>query len=593
MAASDPTLISGLSREQVHEQVREDWRIAKDARSEIEDRKRQSYRLYRAWRDDTAGGGKDKDADGPFGWSQIVVPIIYWTVETIMPRLGTQPPTVIAKPLTPEAVKYAHAKSLRIQSDLRRSHAEEQVQLALRTGLVMGDGPMKVPFDAGTKAPTILAIDWWDWFVSPESTLWHQAEVIYHRSWHSARDLERLAAKKDEKDKPLYDPAAIERLRANLIDRGTADESWAERRDVAGLGESGSLTPGTAVVPVTEAWYREGARVVVGGDSAEEILMVQTDETYVWRTPKDQHPYRPFSCFTPNPDLFMPYGISVAEMLEGHQNELSILRNQYIDQLSASIFAPLGYDARKVRPEDIARAWSSPGGMFASEGPPGEAVARFTPGSMTRDFVEAYSQIRSEVQLISGASDYGAGLTSAAGVDNQTATGLSLIVSEGNKRYQGILKQLELAMQRIACQFDYLDRTLNSRSKFVPVEPGYTAPEDAQGITAHGGVVEISGAVNGPEALYDIEIDVGAMAPPQSNEQARNTLALVQALSMMPPSVQQEINWSQILRTVIETHGQSADRILQPPPDPMQSLMQGMAGQGQGEIPVGPAVPIG
>lgn len=578
-----PSLIGELSDEHIEEQAWDDWVAARDARQPIEDRKREAYKAYRAWRDDASDGGKSESSTGPFGWSSTTVPVIYWSIETILPRLGSQTPTIIARPQTPQAVAYAQAKSMRIQYDLKRSHADTQIQLALRTGMVMGDGVMKVPFDERIGGPTIMAVDWWDAFVSPEAVSWKSSEVIFHRSWHTKRDLQRLGKREDPDGKPLYDREILDQLIGSLADRATQDNNYADRQEIAGL--SSQWSERSAVVPLIECWYKEGGRVVIAGTDRPLLLAVQKGEDYVWNDPSNR-PFRPFAVFTPTPDLFSPYGISLAEMLASHQRELSVLRNAYTDQISASIFSPLGFDARKVRPEDVAQAWSAPGGMFAVEGPPGDAVARFQPGSMTRDFSVVYEQIRSEAQLIGGTSDYGAGMSSSAGIDNQTATGISLIVSEGNKRYEALRHQHELAMREVACNFDYIDRRLGPLERYVPVEGGYKPPMDAQGIELTGDLATIGAEVNTPDKLYDVEIDVGAMAPPQNQEQAKNVTALIQSIAMLPPPVQQQVQWDQLMRMLMESLGQNPDRLIAPMP-PM-----GMPGMG-GEVPVGPPQPIG
>jgi hypothetical protein len=577
-----PALLSGLSDKDIETQAWDDWIAARDARAEIEDRKRQAYRDYRAWRSDASDGGKAEQSTGPFGWSSTTVPMIYWSIETILPRLGTQTPSIIARPQTPQAVAYAQAKSMRIQYDLKHAGADTQIQLALRTGMVMGDGVMKIPFDERVKGPTILAIDWWDAFVSPEATAWKTSEVIFHRSWHTRRDLQRLAERKDPEGRSIYDEDAIEQLIGSLADRSTHDNSYSERREIGGL--SSKWSERSSVVPIIECWYREGARVVIAGTDRPLLLSVQKEDEYVWKDPYDR-PFRPFAVFTPTPDLFSPYGISLAEMLSSHQRELSVLRNAYTDQISASIFSPLGFDARKVRPEDVAQAWSAPGGMFAVEGPPNDAVARFQPGSMTRDFSVVYEQIRSEAQLIGGTSDYGAGMSAGAGIDNQTATGISLIVSEGNKRYEALRHQHELAMRDVACAFDYIDRRLGPLERHIPLESGYQMPPDAMGVNMTGDLATVGAEVNTPDKLYDVEIDVGAMAPPQNQEQAKNVTALIQSIAMLPPPVQQQVQWDQLMRMLMESLGQNPDRLINPMP-PMDPAMAG------GEVPLGPPEPI-
>jgi hypothetical protein len=576
-----PPSLEGLTDKQTQEMVRDDWHSAVESRHELEERKLKSYKLYRAWRDELAGHGKS--GRGPFGWSKLTVPLIFWVTETTLPRIGVQPPTVIVNAKTPEAVPYAQAKQMRIQYHLRQAHMEEELLVALKSMLILGDGIVKVPWNPDTRCPGFIAVNWWDWFVSPEAERWHTAEVLYHRTWHTRRDLERLSKRTDEKGKPIYDLEAIEALASMGTQRSASDPTWQARRDTQGIGWS-IYARGDEPVPVIEAWYRDGARVTFGGDDLGLVLRVVDGEDYVHRTPKGQ-PYRPFSVFQNTPDLYSPYSISDAEMLEGHQAELSTLRNQYIDQITMNLNAPLGYDNRRVRPEQIDAAFGQPGGKFGTDGPPQDAVARFTPGSTSRDFSEVYDNVRGEAQIVAGVSDYAAGMGSAPGVDNQTATGISLITQEANKRFQSKLKFVELAMRRVAEIYDWLDRSLGSN-------PIYTIPEQdpllepgTQGVTMRGKMAMVSGAPNDKNLDYEIDVDAGAMAPPATQEQARKVMTLVQAIAVMPPQAQQTIDWQALLKQVVEAHGMEPDRVINP-----QLAMPTMGMPG--EVPVGPPEPV-
>jgi len=576
-----PPSLEGLTDKQTQEMVRDDWHSAVESRHELEERKLKSYKLYRAWRDELAGHGKS--GRGPFGWSKLTVPLIFWVTETTLPRIGVQPPTVIVNAKTPEAVPYAQAKQMRIQYHLRQAHMEEELLVALKSMLILGDGIVKVPWNPDTRCPGFIAVNWWDWFVSPEAERWHTAEVLYHRTWHTRRDLERLSKREDEKGKPIYDLEAIEALASMGTQRSASDPTWQARRDTQGIGWS-IYARGDEPVPVIEAWYRDGARVTFGGDDLGLVLRVVDGEDYVHRTPKGQ-PYRPFSVFQNTPDLYSPYSISDAEMLEGHQAELSTLRNQYIDQITMNLNAPLGYDNRRVRPEQIDAAFGQPGGKFGTDGPPQDAVARFTPGSTSRDFSEVYDNVRGEAQIVAGVSDYAAGMGAAPGVDNQTATGISLITQEANKRFQAKLKFVELAMRRVAEIYDWLDRSLGSN-------PIYTIPEQdpllepgTQGVTMRGKMAMVSGAPNDRNLDYEIDVDAGAMAPPATQEQARKVMTLMQAIAVMPPQAQQSIDWQALLKQVIEAHGMEPDRVINP-----QLAMPPMGTPG--EVPVGPPEPV-
>jgi hypothetical protein len=576
-----PPSLQGLNAQQTQEMVRDDWHSAVESRHELEERKLKSYKLYRAWRDELAGHGKS--GRGPFGWSKLTVPLIFWVTETTLPRIGVQPPTVIVNAKSPEAVPYAQAKQMRIQYHLRQAHMEEELLVALKSMLILGDGIVKVPWNPETRCPGFIAVNWWDWFVSPEAERWHTAEVLYHRTWHTRRDLERLSQREDADGKPIYDRDAIEALASMGTQRSASDPTWQARRDTQGIGWS-IYSRGDEPVPVIEAWYRDGARVTFGGDDLGLILRVVDGEDYVHRTPKGQ-PYRPFSVFQNTPDLYSPYSISDAEMLEGHQAELSTLRNQYIDQITMNLNAPLGYDNRRVRPEQIDAAFGQPGGKFGTDGPPSEAVARFTPGSTSRDFSEVYDNVRGEAQIVAGVSDYAAGMGAAPGVDNQTATGISLITQEANKRFQAKLKFVELAMRRVAEIYDWLDRSLGSNPIYTTPDQDPLMEPGTQGITMRGKMAMVSGAPNDRNLDYEIDVDAGAMAPPATQEQARKVMTLIQAISVMPPQAQQTIDWQALLKQVIEAHGMEPDRVINP-----QLAMPPMGMPG--EVPVGPPEPV-
>ena len=579
-----PPSLEGLTPQQTQEMVRDDWHSAVESRHELEERKLKSYKLYRAWRDELAGHGRT--GKGPFGWSKLTVPLIFWVTETTLPRIGVQPPTVIVNAKSPEAVPYAQAKQMRIQHHLREARMEEELLIALKSMLILGDGIVKIPWNPEQRQPGFLAVNWWDWFVSPEAERWHTAEICFHRTWHTRRDLERLARREDGEGKPLYDHDAIEALASMGTQRSASDPTWQARKDTQGIGWS-IYARGDEPVPVIEAWYKDGARVTFGGDDLGLILRVVDGEDYMHRTPKGQ-PYRPFSVFQNTPDLFSPYSISDAEMLEGHQAELSTLRNQYIDQITMNLNAPLGYDNRRVRPEQIDAAFGQPGGKFGTDGPPQDAIARFTPGSTSRDFSEVYDNVRGEAQIVAGVSDYAAGMGAAPGVDNQTATGISLITQEANKRFQAKLKFVELAMRRVANIYDWLDRSLGSAPIYTMPENAPMPGESMMGVEMMGKMAMVSGAPNDRGLEYDIEVDAGAMAPPAGQEQARKVMTMLQAISAMPPQAQEAVDWNGLLKQVIEAHGMEPDRVLNPV-SPMG--MGGMPGM-PGEVPVGPPEPV-
>jgi len=84
---------------------------------------------------------------------------------------------------------------------------------------------------------------------------------------------------------------------------------------------------------------------------------------------------------------------------------------------------------------------------------------------------------------------------------------------------------------------------------------------------------------------------------PQDQEQARNTVALLQALATLPPPIQQTLKWDEIVRMLMESLGQNPDRLMSPPPPPGMGPGMGLMGEEQAppgqETPIGAPQPIG
>ena len=563
-----------------------DFSAAADTRSHVEDAKIRALRNYSMYRTDVPGGSKSGPEEGPFGWSQITVPIVAWVVETALPRLGVMQPTITVSARTPEAVRYAEAKQLRIQADLRDAHSEEEMMQTLKSMLLYGDGYIKTPWNSVTQRPGFHSVSWWDLWFSSEADRPASAEVIFHRTWHTLRDLDRLASRKGPNGRRLYAKDGIEELKSMVGRRNDTDgDRYQERRDAAGLGTVDYSTNDEGVVQVLECWYRDGARVVIGGPKSSPVLLRTVNEDdYPFLDPKGR-PFRPFAFFSNTPNMHLPYSIGYGEILENHQQEATLLRNQNLDQASGNLFAPIGYDARKVRPEEITQAWSSPGGLFGTDGPPNDAVVRFAPGGSSRDFAENYEVIRNEAQMVAGVSDLSAGMSSAAGMDASTATGTSLIVGEANKRFQLLLKFVELGMRRVAENFDYLDRAMGGGVRYFPMEAGFTIDEDSLGVSDDRGMLSVDDASNDPSMEYHITVDAGAMSPPAGQEQAKRVMALTQALAMRPPPVQMQIDWNQIMRMIVEAHGYSPDRVMKHDEQIEQPPMFMQPGGGQNLTP--------
>ena len=590
--------------DRIAERVRQDFVDAQDARRETEARKLTDYALYRRKVREVAEETAVQDS-GPFGWSRIQVPLVFWYVETQVPRSGVNPPTITVTARTPEAVAYAQAKQMRLQHHLHRSGWKLPYQMIQRSRWILGDGICKVPWDPKGKVPRIVHVDWFDFFPSAEATVLEAAEVMFHRSSLTRRQVAALAEEEGPDGKPVWDN--LDDLVRQGADRSTWDTSWGTRLGYA--DRAGSKRPEDEI-PFVEAWYRTGEYVVLGGTDYATLVRAQMSP---FKTPKGDH-VRPFAFFRGIVDLVGPYSMSLGEVLEDHQVELSTVRNQFIDQITGNINAPIAHD-EAIKAEVVDEAFSQPNGRIATPGDPRQFIMRLPPGQVSGDFPMIYEQIRSESQMVAGVSDISAGQQSAEGLNNSTATGMSIIQAETNRRNQLMLVHDEMAMGDVARIVDSHDRQFCAALD-VAVDGKWAPRDGAEGFSPLGmngsrpgvlqrarsafgfgprpseqyasGFARIGPECNGPGCEYVIEIDAGSSSRPDQMEEATKIRAFIQDASN--PRIAPQVDWNEVTRRLVQVHGLSEEKLMR---SPEEMAMQAAVEQAPpGFEPVGAPEPV-
>lgn len=580
-------LREGMSETQLVQAAQADFVAAEQSRVKVEQRKLRDYALYRCHREDVEGD-ESSHGRGPFGWSSITVPIAFWTTETILPRLATQPPKIICRPETPAAVPFARAKELRLQRQMKRAGMDMQLMLALKQMVMLADGPMKVGWDAVKHRPKVTSVYWWDFFCSAEAQTFETAEVLYHRTWYTLRQLRRMALQVDEERRPKY--RNLDQVWTRAGYRGQTDSTYAAVREAAGLGPQ-QWSPQGGQVPLLECWYEDGSLIVLGG-SGYDVLVEARESPF---RDEDADLIRPFVFFRNSPDVVGPYAISDVEVVEDHQEEASTIRNQAMDQVTANLNAPVVYNDSSTSSAQVDAAFGSPGGKLAVTGDVNSAITRMPPGQVSQDLVQMVEMIRAEAQLATGINDYAAGQASASGVSNQTATGIDIIAREANKRFELKQKLVELAMAELGRQVDLRDRQFMVMPVHIPVPPGEEMPEGA-GIEPlrTGGMVTIGSGVNAADARFEISVEAGSASPPSEREQAQNAMAWVQAMGSFP-MLAQTVNWTAVARDVTSAFGLQPERVLLSEDRMlMQMIAEGAVDPTTGQTgePVGEPVPV-
>ena len=593
-------IVSDYSDEEqaeIVEQVRADFLAAEENRQDREEIALEDYELYMRKRRDAEAQAVDRG-----GWSKIEVPIVYWIVEHQLPRLGVDPPSITVKALNTESVPYQMAKQMRLQWYLNRCGWDMPYQMIARSKLILGDGIAMIPWSPKAHMPRILHVDWFDFFVSTEAATFETAECHFHRTFWTPRGLDELDGELDENDDQIWH-------NLDQLPRGTrraeVDDTWTRRRGLAdqGAGAAQGETAGLET-PFISCWYSSGEYVVLGG--ADYGTLVRAGMSPYTR--RVYHPgvksrleyLRPFVFFRNIPDLTGPYSISEPRVLGDHQVEISTLRNQAMDQISLDINAPIVFD-ESIPEELVTRAFSSPKGRLAVPwGPSGPLIMRMPAGQPSSGLPMIYDQIRNESQLASGMNDNAAG---QAVNGEQTATEVTILSQEANKRMQLKRKMDEIAMKEIGRQFDFRDRQFGGIVRMeapaglntggmrglVPVAPDQL---DVRELMAGGGpvqsssggdagFVELSIDANNPGLDYEVLIDSGSAIRADQAEEAQRLNAFVAGVSH--PEIAMRVDWDEVTRSFISAHGFSPDRLFRPAPPPAP-----VGPDGQPLTPIGP-----
>jgi hypothetical protein len=570
----------GLNTDEIRDMAFEDWRAARDSRRDLEEQKLDHYKLYRTFREELASDG-DGNKQGPFGWSSLSVPLVFWIVETILPRAGTNLPTVNVRAKKPAAVPYAMATELRMRELWRSADIASELFMAIKSAIIMGEGMLKERWDRALGGPSAKYVPWFDFFISPEAANYQDAEYIVHRTWHTPRGIQELIKRDqnriDETGKkiaPLYDREALEEAIHGAKRDSGADPVSQEIREASGLGSADYQNNGGQIA-LCEIHYHDGSMAVIAGD--EQPWMVRHRAEPLWR---DMHkrPLRPFTLLSNTPDLFHPYAISSVETIADFQHEITSLTNQTMDQATRNINAPKGIDDTMVDDvNEVIAAFGTPGGVFRTKGDPFNAVRMFPPGQMSQDYERMDASIRQQAQLVSGVSDIAAGQATAGGLNNETALGASILREESNMRFRLLLSLFERSVNKLVNDFHCMDRAMSTTNVAVKLPSSMEIPADAAGIhqLPYPGWAEIGPEVNGEGLEYLIEISAGSLAPPSQSEAAQKMRSLIQdILAFPPPNITGvTVDWEALMRRLMEAIGEDPEGIVRPwtppPPDPM------------------------
>lgn len=576
---------------------------AESARQEQEDRWMRYYRMYRSW------GGKRLAND----WrSHVWMPVSFYVIETIVPRLVAQLPKMTVMPVGPEDSE--GAKQMEYLLDYVTSQSDLYLELvkAFKSSLMYGTGILKTMYDEKyamnvyrepvmqpsfmpvptgerdlngnpimedmpmgetpvldengqpeTKlvrkpiikyaGPAAEAVDIFDFFVSPEGTSMEDAAYTIHRVYRTVDHIERMA---EQGHYHLPDPDSWESF-VNAQQQYPMQERLSEVG--LGPGAMSQNAKNTKLIELREIWTDE---VVMTSASGELLLRAE-------RNPF-AHGEKPFVRIV---DHMVPHefwGIGELEPLEGIQDTMNALWNSRIDNVKLVLNKMFAVSVDYL--VDMKDLQMRPGGVVRlREGVPiNQAIEGIDLGEVTSSSYQEANEMERMSEKVSGVSAYQMGTDSPA--LNRTATGVALISEQGNTRFAHKVRISELTgLRRLAKHFGTILQQYMPEQMVVRIlGPG------GQYLWSTVTAESIEGAFD-----YNIEAESASQTESIRREQ---TLGLFELLAGMP-----QVNIYRLVQDVLETFGRKDIQSYLLPPEAMmqqQMLMQGgPPDQGMGPPP--------
>lgn len=452
------------------------FQAAEDARQPHEERWYRWYQLSRSFVPD----------DDPADWhSKVFIPLTFFTIQTILPRLVAGLPRGVVYPVGPEDVPGAAPMEELLEWSADQSSLDLELVKAYHSALTYGTGVLKTSPMKRSHMRTVSR---------PKVETYEVPSLVRDPATQAPLmdlDQQPLTEMRPFGERPVIDPQTqqpvMESSREEVISyvgpvgescdifniypapeaedvtharyiiyRRWADKAWVEeqvengtyrlppdatvaqmwsadddpqarRASEVDLGSGRGVDTSRDVAEVWECWHRDGTVTTI----LNQKMVVRLVEN-----PFD-HGEFPFVRIVDhlNPHEF--WGTGEIEHLEGIQDSVNAIWNQRIDNVRL-ILNKMFY-VRDDAVEDKRDLRTRPGGLVRVSGDNfgsiDEAIRPVDFGDVTTSSYEEVNALMDLGKTITGANDYSSG-QDPADATNQTATGAAILTEQGNIRFQ-------------------------------------------------------------------------------------------------------------------------------------------------------------
>ena len=526
------------------ESVCKRWHEAKKQHDLHRPRFEHFYRLYRSYtafkRDRvTARTRNDQDdvwrgAQRQFG-ELMFIPYVFATIETTLPRMLSQNPTMIVKPRERRWEDNADRHRTLLEVQQQKIGYPLITQDVAKDGLIYGLGAQKTWWEKRSRSkitleeatapqmgaathiagkprdvvefngPMAQALDPFDFLWDPLADSSETLRYAFHRSW---RDEKYVRDMIEQKKWTLPDGIDVQTL-VSGTGPSDRDEVWKERMAAAGLGSGGDKAD---AMKLHEVWeYHDGREVITVLDA---WAPVQRGENPYW------HGCLPFHVYRPTKVPHEMVGIGEAEAIEDLNEEMNELRTSRRDNARLALQRPFAYWDGMVDPNDFE---FGPAKMWPVDGDPRTLIFPIPIQDIPQSSYNEAGELKSDMQYVSGIDD----ATAGAGNAQATATGTQLVQAAANVRITNKVLRLEhevigpTAQQWIA---------LNQQKITGPIEfPG--APKPGETDRGYSWYTAEPGDLEGE---FELEVVGGSMQPDNPVQDRDDAMAWMNMFGQNP-----------------------------------------------------------
>lgn len=573
------------------------YQSAEDARKPWEERWERYYQLKRSY----------VPARAPGDWnSKVFIPLVFFTIQTVLPRLVAQLPSPLVKPVGPEDIDGAKKMEDRLKWAMEQSELMLAMVETFDTALTYGTGIMKVrPMKRTHKRKTLTPLmepltvsmpvtdpstgqpmmdingqpmvteeqvgeqPVLDEMGQPQTESVDEEVTSYVGPVAEALDIFNVFVAPDAKSvedaryiiqrRYIEREEFLARVKDGTYTRpenvGAADffsledDPQSRRADAIGMGAGAGTDSTRKQIEIWECWKSDGTVTTIANQKA---IVRQGLNPF-------RHGEFPFVRVVDYLNPFEFWGTGEVEHLEGIQDSVNAMWNQRIDNIRLLLNAMFMIDSDAITDKTDLRI--RPGGTIRVQNPNGlplqNVIERIDLGEVNSSAFTEVSELIAMSEKISGANGYTSG---AMPVDttNQTATGAAILSEQGNARF---------SLKSAIAEMTGLNRLMRLYGELMQQ---FTPPDMMMRVDGATNIEEMFVPI-GPEALEAaLDYTVEAESTTQTETVRQN-----QSMSLFNTLIQQVdpmtgmplVNPQALVEDVLHAYGKRAmDRYAPPQP---------------------------